>query len=395
MDFAFSPKVESLRSRLTGFMEEHVYPNEAAFRREIAAGDRWQPTTVVEALKEKARAAGLWNLFLPESEYGAGLTNTEYAPLCEIMGRASGFAPEVFNCSAPDTGNMEVLVRYGTPEQKTAVARSAARRRHPLVLRDDRARCRLVGRDQHPFEHRSRRRRLRHQRAQVVDFRRRRPALPHRDLHGPEQPRGAPAPAAVDDPRADGHARRSDQAHAPGVRLRRCAARACRDRVRERARAGRQHAARRGPRLRDRAGTARPRAHSSLHAADRRRRARARADVRARQVACRVRPDDRRAGHDPARHRRVARGDRSGAPVDAARRVSDGHGGQQGRALRDRADQGRRAAHGAARARSRHPGARRRRRLRGLSARARLGARAQPALRRRPGRSASGSDCED
>src|SRR5215218_10212482 len=118
MNFAFSPKVDSLRTRLTGFMEEHVYPRESAFRREIATGDRWQPTAVVETLKEKARAAGLWNLFLPESDAGAGLTNTEYAPLCEIMGRAAGFAPEVFNCSAPDTGNMEVLVRYGTADHK-------------------------------------------------------------------------------------------------------------------------------------------------------------------------------------------------------------------------------------------------------------------------------------
>lgn len=99
-------------------MDEHVYPNEAVFHQQIAEGDRWQPTAIVEELKVKARGAGLWNLFLPESEYGAGLTNTEYAPLCEIMGRAARFAPEVFNCSAPDTGNMEVLVRYGTPEQR-------------------------------------------------------------------------------------------------------------------------------------------------------------------------------------------------------------------------------------------------------------------------------------
>jgi len=118
MNFDFSPKVHELCGRLAGFMEEHVYSNEARFRAEIAAGDRWQPTEIVETLKERARAAGLWNLFLPRSEYGAGLTNVEYAPLCEIMGRAPGFAPEVFNCSAPDTGNMEVLVRYGTPEQK-------------------------------------------------------------------------------------------------------------------------------------------------------------------------------------------------------------------------------------------------------------------------------------
>jgi len=99
-------------------MREHVYPNEATFHRQIADGDRWQPTAIVEELKPKARAAGLWNLFLPESEYGAGLTNVEYAPLCEIMGRVPGFGPEVFNCSAPDTGNMEVLVRYGSEAQR-------------------------------------------------------------------------------------------------------------------------------------------------------------------------------------------------------------------------------------------------------------------------------------
>jgi acyl-CoA dehydrogenase len=118
VEFDHSPKVKDLQARLTAFMQEHIYPNEKAFHAEVAEGDRWQPTQVIESLKPKARAAGLWNLFLPESEYGGGLTNREYAPLCEIMGRASGFAPEVFNCSAPDTGNMEVLVRYGTPEQK-------------------------------------------------------------------------------------------------------------------------------------------------------------------------------------------------------------------------------------------------------------------------------------
>src|SRR5206468_7477833 len=104
--------------RLTAFMDEHVYPNEPTYHRQIAEGDRWQPVSIVEEVKPKARAAGLWNLFLPESEYGAGLTNVEYAPLCEIMGRVPGFGPEVFNCSAPDTGNMEVLVRYGTQSQR-------------------------------------------------------------------------------------------------------------------------------------------------------------------------------------------------------------------------------------------------------------------------------------
>jgi acyl-CoA dehydrogenase len=114
--FEFSDKVKDLQRRVQAFMDEHVYPNEQRFHDEIEV-NRWLPTRVIEELKPKARAAGLWNLFLPDDEHGAGLTNFEYAPLCEIMGR-SHMASEVFNCSAPDTGNMEVLARYGTPEQK-------------------------------------------------------------------------------------------------------------------------------------------------------------------------------------------------------------------------------------------------------------------------------------
>jgi acyl-CoA dehydrogenase len=117
MQFEHSAKVKDLQQRLSAFMDEHIYPNEKRFYEEINSGNRWQPTSIIEQLKPKARSAGLWNLFLPDKEFGAGLTNLEYAPLCEIMGRST-MAPEVFNCSAPDTGNMEVLAQYGTPEQQ-------------------------------------------------------------------------------------------------------------------------------------------------------------------------------------------------------------------------------------------------------------------------------------
>ncbi|HEX9456232.1 MAG TPA: acyl-CoA dehydrogenase family protein, partial [Candidatus Acidoferrum sp.] len=116
MNFEFTEKTKDLQRRLQAFMDEHIYPNEQRFLDGIEH-DRWKPARIVEELKPKARAAGLWNLFLPDDENGAGLTNLEYAPLCEIMGR-SPMAAEVFNCSAPDTGNMEVLARYGTAEQK-------------------------------------------------------------------------------------------------------------------------------------------------------------------------------------------------------------------------------------------------------------------------------------
>jgi len=119
MDFAYSDKVEGLRRKLAAFMDEHVYPNEPRFEQWLAeAKDRWSaPPPLLEELKETARAQGLWNLFLPDVELGAGLTNLEYAPLCEIMGR-SLVAPEIFNCAAPDTGNMELLAKYGSEAQK-------------------------------------------------------------------------------------------------------------------------------------------------------------------------------------------------------------------------------------------------------------------------------------
>ncbi|MEY2730038.1 MAG: acyl-CoA dehydrogenase [Betaproteobacteria bacterium] len=121
MDFSYSPKTQALRESLLAFMDAHIYPQEAAVHEELeantAAGRRWTPLQTLERLKPLARAQGLWNLFLPDSELGAGLSNQEYAPLAEIMGRVP-WSSEVFNCSAPDTGNMETIVRYGTPEQQ-------------------------------------------------------------------------------------------------------------------------------------------------------------------------------------------------------------------------------------------------------------------------------------
>ncbi|MCX4165701.1 MULTISPECIES: acyl-CoA dehydrogenase family protein [Paraburkholderia] len=144
MNFEPSAKVAALQQRVSAFMNEYVYPNEDRYLREIDEGDRWQPIALIEELKERAKAAELWNLFLPESAHGAGLTNAEYAPLCEIMGRVV-WAPEVFNCSAPDTGNMEVLARYGTAEQKRqwlepllrGEIRSAFAMTEPLVASSD------------------------------------------------------------------------------------------------------------------------------------------------------------------------------------------------------------------------------------------------------------------
>ena len=118
LGFQVSPRAKEIYQTLYAFMEAHVYPNEGKFQEQIETGERWQPAPLMEELQARARAEGLWNLFLPESEYGAGLSNLEYAPMAELTGRSVHFAPEIFNCSAPDTGNMEVLVRYGSEEQK-------------------------------------------------------------------------------------------------------------------------------------------------------------------------------------------------------------------------------------------------------------------------------------
>jgi acyl-CoA dehydrogenase len=118
MDFEYTPKVQELRKRLIAFMDEHIYPNESAYYAHVRGEKRWTPVPIIEELKPKARKAGLWNLFLPHSKRAPdGLSNLEYAPLCEIMGRVT-WAPEVFNCSAPDTGNMETIERYGSEAQK-------------------------------------------------------------------------------------------------------------------------------------------------------------------------------------------------------------------------------------------------------------------------------------
>ena len=192
MDFSYSAKTAALQQRVMDFVNEHVKPAEAEFKAEMdafrAEGNPWRGTRAMEKLKDKARSAGLWNMFLPESEMGAGLTNLEYAPICEIMGRFP-LTGEAMNCSAPDTGNMEILERFGTPEQKAALAEAAAGRQDPLGLRHDRARRGLVGRDQHRLPHRARRRRLRDQRPQVVDLGRARPALRDPDLDGQDRPR--------------------------------------------------------------------------------------------------------------------------------------------------------------------------------------------------------------
>ena len=136
MDFSHSEKVRDLQERITQFMDNHVYPAEALYHKELEenrrSGNPWQVTKVLEDLKKKAKAADLWNLFLPHSEHGAGLTNLEYAPLCEIMGR-SHIAPEAFNCSAPDTGNMEVLARALQGNASSATALQAGRRARPLA----------------------------------------------------------------------------------------------------------------------------------------------------------------------------------------------------------------------------------------------------------------------
>ena len=184
MDFDYSDKVERLRAQLSDFMRFHVEPANVAWHRDVAAGR--YPLALIERLKSRAFSEDLWNLFLPglgDDDPGQRLTNLEYAPLAEIMGRIH-WASEVFNCNAPDTGNMELLQLAATPEQRAQWLRAAADRRDPLLLRDERTRRRLVRRPQHPHHDHPRRRRLRGQRPQMVHHRRRASELQAGDRDG-------------------------------------------------------------------------------------------------------------------------------------------------------------------------------------------------------------------
>ncbi len=321
MDFDYSDRCKELRTRLLAFMDEHIYPNEKAYKQEIdrngVAGNRWVPTELIERLKPLAREQGLWNLFLPKSKRAPeGLSNLDYAPLCEIMGRV-GWAPEVFNCSAPDTGNMETLERYAAEEFKQqwlepllrGEIRSAFAMTEPDVASSDATNIATrIERDGDDY---------------VING--------HKWwISGAGDPRcqiyivmGKTDPEAARHQQQSmilvpgEHPRHHGETSAAGVRLRRRAARPLRNPVRERARAGLAHAARRRPRLRDRPGPPRTGPHPPLHARHRRGRARARTDVQAPRFARRLRQEDFRTGRLARTHRRVAHPHRHRAPAHA------------------------------------------------------------------------------
>ena len=163
MDFGFDARTAELHERLTDFMDEHVYPAEPVFDEQVAAArtTRGPARRSSRSSRREARDRGLWNLFLPDDRFGAGLTNLQYAPLAEMTGRSPHLAPEALNCAAPDTGNMELLAEFGIAEQQDALAEAAAGGRDPLGVLHDRARRRLLRRDQHRHPHRARRRRVR------------------------------------------------------------------------------------------------------------------------------------------------------------------------------------------------------------------------------------------
>ena len=333
MDFELSDKGREYLRRLGAFMDEHIYPNEARYYAQHAQGERWQEPALLDELQQRARAAGLWNLFLPDSRHGAGLTNLEYAPLCELMGRVR-CAPEVFNCAAPDTGNMETLERYGTPAQKqqwlepllAGAIRSAFAMTEPRVASSDATNIESsIVRDGDAYVH---------QRPQVVDLRRRQPALPPVHLHGQDRPaaerhrqqsmilvpRETPGitilrhlPVFGFDDAPHGHM----EIDFKDVRV-----------------PAAKSAARRGAGLRDRPGTPGSRAHPSRHAPDRRRRARAREDVPPRQDAHRLRAPDRRAVGDARAHRasRASRIDQARLLVYKAAWLMDTVGNKAARA---------------------------------------------------------------
>ena len=212
MDFTLSERETYFRDRVKTFIDQQIRPRQDEHDRQHHEGERWKVLPVIEEVKEIAKAQGLWNFFMPPHSgqqhvddsfefEGTQLTNLEYALCAEEMGKI-GWASECFNCSAPDTGNMEVFHRYGTREQKESLAEAADGGQDPLRLPDDRACGGIVGRDQHRDADGPRRRSLRHQRHQMVVERGRRSALRRRDRDGQDQPRCETPRAAEPDPGA-------------------------------------------------------------------------------------------------------------------------------------------------------------------------------------------------
>ena len=367
MDFEPSSKSRDVLGRVKRFMGEEIEPVEARVMREMAALDgggdwrAWKPHPVVEELKAKAKGQGLWNLFLPDPRLGAGLTTLEYAPIAEAMGR-SFIAPEVFNCNAPDTGNMEVLCAYGSDEQKrqwlepllAGEIRSVFCMTEPDVASSDATNMQataVVDGDEVVLNGN-----------QVVVERPRRSARPGGDLHGAHA--RSEAPTATTSTRMV-----LVPLDTPGVTIERMLpvfgdvrrpARPRRGALRGRARAAGQRHRRTGAGLRDRAGPARPRPHPPLHALHRRRRAGAGADDRPRHEAHRLRQAAAQPGRQPRARGRGAHRHRPGAAAHAVRGLEDRPGGRAGRDDRDLGHQGGGAQRAAAGGRRRHPDPRRR-----------------------------------
>src|SRR6266542_1757240 len=348
MEFEYSKKTKMYMEQLTDFMTKYIYPNERVFHDQLNAGPtRWQIPPIMEELKATARERGLWNLFLPESEHGAGLTNLEYAPLCEIMGR-SPIAPEAFNCSAPDTGNMETLVRYATKDQQerwltpllNGEIRSSFAMTEPAVASSDatniEASIRREGNSSYVINARK------WWTSGAMD-----PRCKIFILMGKTDP---------DAPRHQQQSMILVPRDTPGITI-----------VRPLSVFGYDDA---------------PHGHAEVEFKD----------VRLGQEPGRLRPAAGRPGRDPGMDRRFAHGDRAGAPLDPEGGAYDGHGRQQGGAGRNRDDQGGGAEDGAERHRPGDPGAWRRRRLGRFRPRLCLGPLAGDAHRRRPGRGPQARD---
>ena len=392
MDFEPSARTRELQDRLADFIRDRVDPSEAVYRDQVrASGDPHFHPPVMEELKAEARRTRPLEPVPPRRRPRRRAEHPRVRPAVRAHGSLAA-SQEATNCSAPDTGNMELLAKFATPFQREQFLDPLLDGEHPFVLRHDRAVGRQLRRHQHPEPHRARRRPLRDQRAQVVHERRGVGAVHVRDPHGRVGPRCRPPSSPQHGARALRHPGRVDRAVAPRVRPRR-GWRTLRDAVRRTCAFRADHLlgeegagfalaqARLGP----------GRIHHCMRAIGMAEKALA-AHVRARAATGRVRPAARRPGHHPGRDRRVAPRDRAGASAHVEDGVADRHRRREGRPHRDLRHQGRRRAAGDDGDRPRHPGIRRRRRHQRLAARRDVRARAHAALRRRSRRGARAAD---